>query len=131
MFGLFEGFDLLVVFWQACARKCEPFAILRQKCEPFASLRQKCEPFASLRQECEPLRLLVEACPKVRTLLSCAPLRIAACNILQQGMVRHGTDHALFNGVSRNAHPSVAPSGQHASPPQLNQIDLIALQQPI
>ena len=48
-FGFFKWFELLVKFWQACARKCEPFASLRQKCEPFASLRQKCEPFASLR----------------------------------------------------------------------------------
>ena len=109
-FGSFEWFGLLVKFWQACARKCEPFASLRQKCEPFASLSHNCEPLASLRQKCEPLRLLVKACPKVPTLsetstkvqtLRCAPLRIAACN------------------------------GQHASPPQLNQIDLTALQQPI
>ena len=30
-FWIILGFELLGKFWQACAKKCEPFASLRQK----------------------------------------------------------------------------------------------------
>ena len=69
-------------FWQGRARKCEPFANLRQKCEPFPNPRTKYKPFRGFGEHvlksANPLRVftksvnafdvLANTCPKVRTL---------------------------------------------------------------
>ena len=69
-------------FWQGRARKCDPFANLRQKCEPFPNPRTKYKPFRGFGEHvfksANPLRgfaksvkafdVLANTCPKVRTL---------------------------------------------------------------